>query len=191
MVTFRRLIASTLSALATVTVLTAAPAAASADGVPAGAVKGGMTIVAFDESIARANGYEIRTDEQGRQYSAKVGGDTEYSANGHYVSGNCGWSWVRVNGTGNSAIRLDNGFGVYAPVIAFEWHTALFDNGGVSVQHWGPRPGPGIPAYRFGRNLPGLTRGPILAEVQASSKTWLSNGAVCVSAVHHDTGTVY
>jgi hypothetical protein len=151
----------------------------------------GMTVVGFDQQVAAAHGYVIRTGADGRQYAVKAGQLTPDSSGGNYVTGDCGWSWVQVNGTGNRGIRLDSGFGVIRNVIAWEWHDVLIDRGGVSRQDWNPRPGPGTPQLRFGRNLPNLTVGPITAEVQSNSKVTLDNGAICSSAVHADHGTVY
>jgi hypothetical protein len=153
----------------------------------------GMTVTGFDRAVAKANGYEIRTDANGVERSVKVGAAGQVvpdSAPGNTIQGNCGWSWVRVNGTGNRAILLESGFGVRLPVIAWEWHIVLIDRGGVSTQNWGPTPGPGVPQLRFSRNLSNLTPGSIAAEVQSSSRVTLTDGAICVSGVHADHGTV-
>ena len=153
-----------------------------------------MTVQGFDHAVAKANGYEIRTDVAGREYSVKQGQPVDVgpsSENGSVVNGTCGFSFVKINGIGGYTAKLETGAGVYAPVVAYEWHVKIFDNRGVSSQDWGPVPGPGTPGLGLTRNLPGLAGGTVLAELQGSSRTVLNTGAICYAATHADSGWVY
>ncbi|MGH3932417.1 MAG: hypothetical protein ACRDTF_20855 [Pseudonocardiaceae bacterium] len=153
-----------------------------------------MTIAGFDPAVAEANGYEIRTDAQGRQYSVKRGtltGAEPLSEGGGRVDGDCGFSFVKINGIGNNTARLETGFGVRAPVNAYEWHVSIIDTRGVSTQDWGPVPGPGTPGLTLVRDLPGLATGEVDAQVLSSSRVMLSDGAFCYSGGPRDTGFVF
>lgn len=68
-----------------------------------------MTVIAFDREIAAANGYEIRTDDRGYEYSVPVGTPADAPVTGPLVPGddaavqargtsvgNCGSSYVDV-----------------------------------------------------------------------------------------------
>lgn len=151
-----------------------------------------MEVVAFDHAVAEANGYETRTDEQGREYSVKVGesGDAR-SPGGSCGEGDCGLSYVKINGTGNLAALLETGAGLRKTIIAYEWHVVVTDTHSVSTQNWGPRPGPMSSQLNLSKDLGSLGSGTIVAEVQSTSKATLVDGAVCVSATHADTGSVY
>lgn len=161
--------------------------------VPDGAVSDSMKIAGFDAEVAKEHGYEIRMDGDGKQYSVKKGtpeGAELRSAEGGRVDGDCGFSWVRINGIGNAATRLETGWHVYAPVIAFNWTVTLIDWGGVSNQTWF-RPGPFAPGWWDSRDLPNMTRGPVDAQVERSSTVRLITGAFCYSGGPRDSGTIY
>lgn len=154
---------------------------------------GEMRIAYFDREIARQNGYEIRTDELGEEYSVPIDPKLllDKSTNGARRNGGCGSSWVKVNGTGNRGIRLETSFNVIATVVAFEWHISLIDWGGVSTQNWGPRPGPFSSNWSSKRDLPNMTRGPVSAMVLPNSIVFLANGGVCRSLSPQDFGNIY
>jgi hypothetical protein len=155
----------------------------------------GMTIKGFDRAVAEANGYEIRTDAAGREYSVKRGTPPEVGVNspgGSVVEGNCGISRVKINYTGRGSARLETGASVYAPIVAYEWHVKILDPWGVSSQDWGPLPGPGTPTLGLGRDLSGLGGGNTFAEVQGNtSRVILQGGAICWSGTHADSTYVY
>lgn len=155
----------------------------------------GMTIKGFDRTVAEANGYEIRTDAAGREYSVKRGTSTEVgvsSPGGSSVEGNCGISRVKISYLRRGTARVDTGASVYAPINAYEWHVKVMDPWGVSSQDWGPFPGPGTPTLGLGRDVPGLGGGLTYAEVQGgTSRVILITGAICWSATHADSEYIY
>lgn len=155
----------------------------------------GMTIRGFDRAVAEANGYEIRTDAAGKEYSVKRGTPAEVgisSPGGSVVEGNCGISRVKINYSGRGSARLETGASVYAPITAYEWHVKIIDPWGVSSQDWGPFPGPGTPTLGLARDLSGLGGGNTFAEVQGgTSRVVLTTGAICWSATHADSTYVY
>lgn len=155
----------------------------------------GMTIKGFDRAVAEANGYEIRTDAAGKEYSVKRGTPSEMgvsSPGGSAVEGPCGISRVKINYSGRGSARLETGASVYAPITAYEWHVKIIDPWGVSSQDWGPFPGPGTPTLGLARDLSGLGGGNTFAEVQGgTSRVILTTGAICWSATHADSTYVY
>jgi hypothetical protein len=159
-----------------------------------GPVSAEMKIVAFDPAVAARYGYEIRTAPDGREYSVKRDASARVlpqSAGGGEVTGDCGTSRVRINGIGNLSDQLDTSWSVYAPVIGFTWNISIIDSGGVTVQSWGPRPGPGSPGWSDSRTLTNMTPGPIDAQVSTDSSVLLITGAVCYSGGPRDDSVTY
>ena len=98
-----------------------------------------MKIVGFNPAIAKAHGYEIRTDAQGRQYSVKIGAKGAAAAvtPDNSLSGNCGTSYVWYSAIGNQAATLDTGFsGLPEPAIAYTWKVSVTDAVGTGVVSW-------------------------------------------------------
>ena len=157
-------------------------------------VEAHMTIAGFDREVAEAHGYEIRTDANGQEYSVPVGtpegGITPFSSGGGSVGGDCGTSWVRINGIGLNMAYLETGWNVYAPVTAMNWQVSIIDNGGVSVQGWF-QPVGGVPGWSGVRTIGPMTPGDIDAQVQTSSTVRLETGAFCYSGGPGDTGWIY
>lgn len=161
-------------------------------------VESPMKIVRFDPAIAKANGYEIRKFPDGREYSVKKGtppvsSPTQLrtlSPGGGSIGGDCGTSWVRFNGTGNVAARLDTGFTLNTPAVGYSWQVSIIDQGGVSTQSWG---GPLAVRQEWsgGRDLPNLTRGSADAQVERSSSVALITGAFCYSGGPRDSTIIY
>ncbi|SDJ83046.1 hypothetical protein SAMN04488074_103321 [Lentzea albidocapillata subsp. violacea] len=186
----RSLIAATTAAMAFLSVLGLTTAASASEGSTV-TYSVGMRIGGFDPEVAKANGYEIRTDEQGRQYSVKLGEVGTQSQNGGRLYGDCGNSWVRVNGIGRRVARLETSWDVILPVVAFEWHITVIDTAGVSSQDWGPRPGPGSTHWQDSRDLPGMAVGTVDAQVTpTASKVQMNNGAWCYSGGPRDSGWI-
>ena len=73
-----------------VTVLDGTRVTASPDGTR---VTVPMTITGFNAAVAKAHGYVIRTDAQGREYSVKAGTPDAVSPD-NTVYGNCGSSYI-------------------------------------------------------------------------------------------------
>ena len=93
-----------------------------------------MVVVGFDPDVARANGYEIGTRPDGTQYA--IGADTSAAAvspsqialpegvsPANVVTGDCGSSYVNLYDVGTRKYRVDTGFGVYWPTVAYTWST--------------------------------------------------------------------
>jgi hypothetical protein len=98
-----------------------------------------MKVTGYDPEVAKANGYEIRTDPQGRQYSVKVGTPTGGMTPANEVSGNCGVSWIYEVAQGGLRVSINTGFHVIAIAVSFEWKYWMGDQGGVtSHTHSGP-----------------------------------------------------
>lgn len=161
-------------------------------------VESPMKIVRFDPAIAKANGYEIRKLPDGREYSVKQGAPavsspaelSTLSPGGGTIGGDCGTSWVRFNGTGNNAARLDTGFTLNTPAVGYSWRVSIIDQGGVSTQSWG---GPLAVRQEWsgGRDLPNLTPGSGDAQVEPSSSVALITGAFCYSGGPRDSTIIY
>jgi hypothetical protein len=146
-----------------------------------------MKIVGFDAAVAKAHGYVIRTDAQGRQYSVKAGAA---AIPGNRVYGNCGDSWLYEIAVGNHAVDIRTGFDVNTPAVAFYWKYWMHDRGGTSSHDDG-----GGLAFRntweADDRWGALTPGPANAWVDSGSDAILDDGSVCVTAGPADSTTIY
>lgn len=145
-----------------------------------------MHVIGFDKTVAQANGYEIRTAGNGKEYAVAAGDVSPANV----VSGNCGFSYVYEYGIGNRAIELYTGFSVVRGAVDYSWRVQLDDRGGTSYRNYG-----GLlrnrTTWQDDRVIGGLTRGPARAHViPASSFAVLNNGAVCYSGGPSDTTTI-
>jgi ABC-type amino acid transport substrate-binding protein len=100
-----------------------------------------MKIVGFDPAVAKAHGYEIRTDAQGHQYSVKIGAKAGSAAArvtpNNSLDGNCGTSYLWYYAIGNQAATLDTGFyNLPAPAIHYTWKVSVTDAIGTGVVPW-------------------------------------------------------
>lgn len=96
-----------------------------------------MVVVGFDRSVAEANGYEIRVDSQGRQYSVPKGTPLSVQPNDPVLTGDCGSSFIFFNAYGGHHATVDTGFGVNGSAFQYSWHVSIFDNIGGSTRDWG------------------------------------------------------
>jgi hypothetical protein len=140
-----------------------------------------MKVTGYDPEVAKANGYEIRTDPQGRQYSVKVGTPTGMTP-ANEVSGNCGVSWIYEVAQG----------GVIAIAVSFEWKYWMGDPGGVtSHTHSGPLSSTDwhTPPDYWSH----LTAGSASSWVDTSGHAWaiLNDGRVCVGGNASDHTTIF
>ncbi|MEU3764812.1 hypothetical protein AB0E55_07075 [Amycolatopsis keratiniphila] len=87
-----------------------------------------MNAVGYDADVATANGYEVRTRPDGIQYSVKRGTPAEVIPM-DVVSGNCGRSWMWLDGIGGRSVRINTGFHVRDAVSTFSWTATLSDTG--------------------------------------------------------------
>jgi hypothetical protein len=184
-------VASAIAAIALLAIPTSANAATSQNGAtstnatipspgpPAGAATTDMHVVGFDAAIAIANGYEVRTAPDGRQFPVTAGADLADTPL-NVVGGNCGFSYVYEYGIGNRAVELYTGYSVIAPVYQWHWTVRLDDRGGSSYRHFDGGFNWGI--WQTDRVVGGLTRGGARATViRGLSVAFLVNGWVCYS----------
>ncbi len=148
----------------------------------------------FDSAVAEANGYEIRTSENGTQYSVKKdtpnGSPGDLIAQGE-VEGGCGKSWVWLTPRGNREVNIRTGFSVYDAVVDFSWTVTLDDQGGQTKHDFlGHYDADGYVDKT--RIVGGLTRGSASAYVIALANfAILVNGQVCFSGGPADTAVIF
>jgi hypothetical protein len=97
-----------VSALFAMTVGGATAAAAATTPEPTVTTVTAMHVIGFDRDVAKANGFEIRTGADNKEYAVAAGDVSPANV----VSGNCGFSYVYEYGIGNRAIELYTGFSV-------------------------------------------------------------------------------
>ena len=168
------------------TVLDGTRVTASPDGTR---VTAPMTIIGFNAAVAKAHGYVIRTDAQGRQYSVKAGAPNVVSPD-NTVYGNCGSSYLYEYAIGLDQVDIQTGFNVNTPAVAYWWEYSMRDGGGTSSH---TRAG-GLAARRSwgdDERWGALTRGPASAWVDSGSDAILENGDVCTSGGPSDSTTIY
>lgn len=154
-----------------------------------------MKITGFDKQVAASHGYEILTDQNGKEYSLRIG-DTRLQSQGaqvtpsNVVSGNCGYSWIYYDAIGDSAAQINTGFVVDQPATSYWWLVTLDDAGGHSAQTWA---GGLFFRNRWGvtRTVRHMTHGHSDAKVSTASSAILWDGAVCTSGGPEDFTWVY
>ncbi|HEX4254301.1 MAG TPA: hypothetical protein VH089_04380 [Streptosporangiaceae bacterium] len=148
-----------------------------------------MTITGFNAAVAKAHGYVIRTDAQGRQYSVKAGAPNVVSPD-NTVYGNCGSSYLYEYAIGLDQVEIETGFNVNTPAVAYWWEYSMRDGGGTSSH---TRAGGLAARSSWGDNerWGALTRGPASAWVDSGSDAILVNGDVCTSGGPSDSTTIY
>lgn len=141
-------------------------------------VETGMERVGFDADIARANGYEVRTAPDGRQYGVRPGENETFGF--AEVFGDCGSSYISYEGRGGGTTETITGFEVRDVVAAGEWEVDIVDQGGVRVIPFDVTPGQ---TFWDGFSLQtNQTLGSSSAEVDPDfSQVVLVDGAICVS----------
>ena len=169
-----------------VTVLDGTRVTASPDGTR---VTVPMTIVGFNAAVAKAHGYVIRTDAQGRQYSVKAGAPNVVSPD-NTVYGNCGSSYLYEYAIGLDQVDIKTGFTVNTPAVAYWWEYSMRDGGGTS-SHTRAGGLAARPGWDDKERWGALTRGPARAWVVSGSDAILVNGDVCTSGGPSDSTTIY
>jgi hypothetical protein len=155
-------------------------AALPGDASPGTSVVVPMRVTGFDAAVAKAHGYEIRTDAQGRQYSVKAGSNAA-PAPDNQIDGTCGSSYIYVTGAaGPRTLSVDTGFNVIFPADSYYWRIWLTDNGGVSTHSWAG----GLfldTGWEHKEKYSGMTPGPGYANVDLNSDAILVDGEVCTT----------
>jgi hypothetical protein len=148
-----------------------------------------MTITGFNAAVAKAHGYTIRTNAQGRQYSVKSGTADAVGPN-NVIDGNCGSSYIYEYAVGNHAVDIQTGFNVNTPAVAYWWKYWMRDGGGTSSHTHGGglalRPG-WSDDERWGALTPGFAT----SWVDTGSDAILDNGGVCTSGGPSASTTIY
>ncbi len=160
--------------------VTAAPDGTRVTAAPDGTrVTVPMTITGFNAAVAKAHGYTIRTDAQGRQYSVKSGAGDAIGPN-NVIDGNCGSSYIYEYAVGNHAVDIQTGFNITTPAVAYYWKYWMRDGGGTSSHSHG-----GGLALRTSwsddERWGALTPGYATSWVDTGSDALLDNGGVCTS----------
>jgi hypothetical protein len=146
-----------------------------------------MHIVGFDAAVAKAHGYQIRTDAQGRQYAVTSGTSLNAAVSPeNRVGGSCGASWMYYNAIGHrpTAPRFmanyTSGYQVILPTIAGTWLMYFQDRAGIgTITRFNATNGS---TYwnNSGTTYHSLT-GRSEAWVSTSSWVELDDGAICTS----------
>lgn len=183
------------AALAVGLTVLASPASAAPDravtaATPAGVADAGssrqltsLTVAGFDRKVAAANGYDVRTRPDGREYAIKRGATTGGVAlPANEVEGNCGSSWVEFDATGNLRAQLGTGFDVYLPAVTYQWRVTITDQVGVGNVNWASRLNPHRKSWAAVTTTRSGARGSAFAVVATPySLAVLENGALCRS----------
>jgi hypothetical protein len=136
-----RRIAIPLAIIAAVLGVVVAPPAALAE--PArGSHRAEMVRVGVDHAVAEANGFEVRVDSKGVEYSVPVG--TPPGIQQEVVEGPCGWSyvhWINIDFWGHRG-DIYTGFdirpGWHGAIAVPTWDVVVQDAFGVSTKHLAP-----------------------------------------------------
>lgn len=146
-----RITVASATLLAAVLIATALPASASEPG-EAGDSTGSyhmetaLVDAGFDADVAAANGYEIRIDENGQQYSVPVTAEAQ-AREAEYASevtasrkvtvyGPCGSSWIDVYPWVNGTKRVETGYSVAKPGNRSKWAVQVQSVGGFPRIQW-------------------------------------------------------
>lgn len=169
------------------------PATASSEPAPDQTHTEELALIGFDEEVAEANGYEIRTLSNGRQYSVPVGTEETFTpafedtappaftAFGYdVVDGTCGSSSISIIDT-----RWSTTYVVRDDVLFGKWGVTISSNWGVSdynLDH-----GPGGSSFSRGGTPRVEHTGYGWAQVNAGSFVQLVDGGQCASGLPRAT----
>ncbi|MEV7694008.1 hypothetical protein AB0N73_11845 [Microbacterium sp. NPDC089189] len=156
-----------------------------------------MTIVGYDEAVAKANGFQVITNPDGSQSSIAVTDEATAQLQqaavlraqaqlaapaADPVPGNCGSSWASGSKIANDTVAFSTGFLVFLAAYEHDWRVNA--TGFVTGNHWntgGAGPASGTKSWTGA--IPGVI-GPGFGGVpaySASASVILVDGAVCYS----------
>lgn len=104
--------------------------------------------------------------------------------------GDCGMSFIYVDGIGDRRISITTGYNVTRSVIASGWWVGIYDNGGASEQSFGGG-APNNGYWASNKAFPGMTPGYAWAEVTGGSFVILWTGSICTSLSPWDDANIY
>ena len=180
-----------LSATAHAAVTSARPAPPSNSKL----IKTSMHIVSFNAAVAKAHGYEIRTNAQGLQYSVKIGSKLSLDSN-PVVYGNCGdsyiyYSWIGYRSASpHYGASTYTGYDVIAPAVEGHWQVTYVDNAGTGTVNTSNAAN-GTPFWSTSYDTWHSVTGYSYADVDPNG-SWalLDNGALCYSGGPWDSTTL-
>jgi hypothetical protein len=105
-----------------------------------------------------------------------------------YVVGNCGASWIYLDGIGGLRIQVNTGYQVTAAVLWSDWWVDIFDQRGASEQYYGAGANGGT--WGTTNSYGGMAAGYSWAEVSTSSYAVLWYGAICTSGGPWDDAVI-
>lgn len=145
-----------------------------------------MEVVGYDREVAAANGYEVRVDSHGAEYSVPIGtpdaGPGQISTYGTGTAdGDCGWSYVTLTSSqvNSQPDKMRSGYVVDGAVAFGKWGVTVVFPGGVTRDH-NMDHGANAGSWSGSRDLPALT-GYTRATVNNLSSAFMADGRVCVS----------
>lgn len=149
-----------------------------------------LRITGFDRNVAAANGYEIRTDAEGREYSVAAG--TKSTAGtvspNNSVGGNCGVSSLFWGPTSGHSADIITGFrDLIKPAVQLTWIVHVIDKYGVSDKKWSG-PLDNKTSWVGTNHFTSAGAGPASATVTTGTAI-LNTGAVCTTG-HPTASTV-
>jgi hypothetical protein len=167
----------------------AAYAAAGAEDRGLVEVSAPMSVAYFDHEVATANGFEIRVDSAGNEYSVPItdharaslketAGDV--SAFGT-VKGPCGTSTLLIARSGPEAVRIGTAFRVFAATDWHVWNVSLVNSFGAWNENFDGGPTSGTWDAEHEKNI--RSSQGVTAQVTPGSYAVLVNGAVCFSGL--------
>jgi hypothetical protein len=173
---------------------TTAPAAVSTAG---GTIKVSteMHYTGFDAAVAKAHGYEIRTNAAGLQYSVKIGSNVSPGSDPVKL-GKCGASYVYYSAFGARSqspkygASFDTGYTVALPAVEGNWTLDVADSHGVGALFYGSAAN-GTGGWSASGDTWHSVTGYSYAEVNTSSWVLLENGGFCTSAGPWDSTNLY
>ncbi|WP_104191259.1 hypothetical protein [Cryobacterium sp. Y82] len=153
--------------------VTAGTAAASAADEEIVTLTATMSRIGVDHAVAKANGYDIRVDENGVEYTVKQGLITPMSQ--ETVYGDCGYSFIILQQNSAGGAYVKTGYHVRAWTIGHSWDVGLNPGAG-----WNMDGGPTGTDWSADRVRTGVNDYATAWVLPGSSAT-LVDGSVCAS----------
>lgn len=159
-------------------------------------IKTGMYITGFNAAVAKAHGYEIKTNAAGLQYSVKIG-SLAAPATDPVVYGSCGDSYIYYSAIGyrskspHYGASTYTGYDVIGDAVEGHWEATYYDNSGAGLVNTSNAAN-GTPYWSTSYDTWHGPTGYSWGEVDPNA-SWalLSDGALCYSGGPWDSTTLY